>query len=357
MAIPGGAQFEVAVRYDYGSQQAVATPRGELDIRSAADFARALDAATEGRDKLVVDLADLDFCDGAGLKVMASTARRLAERGGGLALRSPSAMMTKLLDITGLGAVIAVADGPGPTPRPVAIDTDQMADAIADSLLRLTGDALVDAAMRMVATLAARLGVATHAASVTLRRRGQPVTVAATDPVARHLDQVQYDSGGGPCVEAVTYGHAIHAHLGTDDHEWPELGVAARDAGIRAVLSTPLLVGPQPVGALNLYAGGEDLSDADSELASVLVGEAVTVLGVEPLDRQEIAERLAQGLAKRDQIAHAQGIMMERHNLSAPRAYDRLLRDSAAAGTLLNDNAAALIEETRPDSPNGADRP
>jgi anti-anti-sigma factor len=345
------SQFEVTVRYHYPSGQACAAPRGELDILTANDLERALDAASEGRTTLEVDLAGLEFCDAAGLRVIAHTARRLADRGGGLSLRSPSAMMVKLLDITGLQALVTVAAIPPPQPAPAVPDSEQLEVAIADSLAALTADAHVDATMRTVATLAQHLGVAVDAASVTLRRHGRLVTVATTHPLASDFDQAQYHSEAGPCVEAATTGRVVHGYPDRDTSPWPALRHAAQQAGIHAMLSTPFPDSGHLIGALNLYAGSQDFDQADRDLASLLVAEAASILAVKPLDRQDLSQRLRQALADRDRIVHAQGIMMERHHLTAPQAYTRLRHDAAAAATFLNDTAAHVIDDTMSPAP------
>ncbi len=59
-------------------------------------------------ERVVLDLAGLTFLDSSGLRVFVTARESLAARGGELALRSPSANTQRLLDITGLGEVIAV---------------------------------------------------------------------------------------------------------------------------------------------------------------------------------------------------------------------------------------------------------
>jgi anti-anti-sigma factor len=352
MSVLGPGQFEVVLGYDYHSGELVAAPRGELDVLTANDLERLLYAASEDRTTLVVDLADLEFCDAAGLRVMAHLARRLADRGGGLRLRSPSATMAKLLDISGLQALVTVVADPPPDPTPALDDPQHLVGAIADSLVSMTADAQVDATMQTMATLAERLGAAVDAASVTVRRHSRLITVAATHALASDFDRSQYDSASGPCVEAATTGRVVHGYPARDTSAWPALRQPARRAGIQAVLSTPFSDGPDLVGALNLYASGRDFNEADGELASLLVGEAAKILAVKPLDRQELSGRLRQALVDRDRIARAQGIMMQRHHLSAPQAYTRLRQDATAAATFLNDTAAYVIDgTTRADPP------
>jgi anti-anti-sigma factor len=346
MSVLDDRQFEIAVVYNYPAGPVVAAPRGELDIVTANDLERTLEAATDGRATLVMDLTNLDFCDAAGLRGMVHLAQRLADRGGGLSLRAPSAMMAKLLDITGLQTLVTAAADPPPDPTPALTDTQQLVGAIADSLDPLTANAHTDTTMRTVATLAERLGAAVDAASVTMARHGLLVTVAATHPLASDFDQAQYDTGTGPCVEAATSGRVVHGYPDSHTSPWPALRHAAHQAGISAVLSTPFPDSPHLKGALNLYASSRDFAEADGELASLLAGEAARILAVKPVDRQDLSERLRQGLASRDRIAQAQGIMMQRHHLSAPQAYTRLRQHAAATAAFLNDTAAHLINDT-----------
>ncbi len=317
MALPGRLQFEVSIHFDYDSGRMIVAPRGELDLLTADDFAKALDSATEGRDTLVLDLADLDFCDVVGLGVLAGAARRLAERGGGLVLRSPPATITKMLEVTGLRPIIRIEDVTSQSPAAAVSDADQLAHTIAENLAPFVEDALVDATMQMVASLAKAIGSAIETASVTLRRRGRYVTVAASDSLADQLDQVQYDAESGPCIEASSLGHAVHRYPMSEAEEWPALSRAAQGAGIQSVLSKPFVGHP---AALNLY-GSTDLGAADDELASLLIGEASRVLTLKTVEREDLRLRVSQGLVDRDRIARAQGVMMERHSLTAAEAH------------------------------------
>lgn len=77
--------------------------RGELDPHTAPQLRSELDRVlASGRCRLVLDLAGLSFIDSSGLRVVISAHKDSVERGGGLALRSPSPTTRRLLDITGL---------------------------------------------------------------------------------------------------------------------------------------------------------------------------------------------------------------------------------------------------------------
>lgn len=76
---------------------------GELDVATAPQLARHFEALAGGRQThLVVDLANLDFCDCAGLSVLLRAYRRCETDGGWLRLAAAKPMFTKILRITRL---------------------------------------------------------------------------------------------------------------------------------------------------------------------------------------------------------------------------------------------------------------
>lgn len=83
---------------------------GELDPATAPQLDEAIESVLQdqGVNRLVLDLTGLTFLDSSGLRVFVTAREALSSRGGELALRGPSANTQRLLDITGLGEIIAV---------------------------------------------------------------------------------------------------------------------------------------------------------------------------------------------------------------------------------------------------------
>lgn len=83
---------------------------GDLDPATAPQLEAAVAeaAAADGVDQVVLDLAGLTFIDSSGMRVFVLAREDLTSRGRGLQLRNPSANTRRLLDITGLGEIIAV---------------------------------------------------------------------------------------------------------------------------------------------------------------------------------------------------------------------------------------------------------
>jgi anti-sigma B factor antagonist len=94
----------VDVRKDASPTRRLVHVRGELDFATAPALERRLETLVgSGVHHLVVDLADLSFCDLTGVRVLLRLDRQLRARGGCLTLLGPCRWVTRivtLLDLT-----------------------------------------------------------------------------------------------------------------------------------------------------------------------------------------------------------------------------------------------------------------
>ena len=83
---------------------------GDLDPATAPQLDAAIkDAiATDGLERVVLDLSKLTFIDSSGLRVFVTARQALTALDIELTLRSPSVTARRLLDITGLGEILSV---------------------------------------------------------------------------------------------------------------------------------------------------------------------------------------------------------------------------------------------------------
>lgn len=187
--------------------------------------------------------------------------------------------------------------------------------------------------------------------SVTLRSpTGVFYTPVETDAIAAELDQLQYDYGEGPCVDAArTPGPAVGRSNDIErEARWRKFGPACAAHGYRAVLSTALLPDarpPQLSGALNIYSRhteGFDATDADRAL--LLATHASLALAhtraVTTADLQ--AAHLRNAIDSRDVIGQAKGILMNRRGIGAEEAFEILRRTSQDLNVKLADLATTL---------------
>ncbi|MCT9931898.1 STAS domain-containing protein [Planotetraspora sp. A-T 1434] len=92
------------VTVETANQQAIAHPCGEIDIATAEDLKRALEASIQGAaiSRLEVDMSRVSFMDCSGLRVLFVLKRRLQEAGGAFALTNVTPAVDRLLSTAGL---------------------------------------------------------------------------------------------------------------------------------------------------------------------------------------------------------------------------------------------------------------
>jgi len=84
---------------------------GQVDASSAPELRERLrQLGEEGGQRVVLDVADLDFKDWTGLGVLVGARRRLRETGGDLVLRSPADAAVRLLEASGMSEVFSVEE-------------------------------------------------------------------------------------------------------------------------------------------------------------------------------------------------------------------------------------------------------
>ena len=213
----------------------------------------------------------------------------------------------------------------------------------------LHGEETVDRILELVTELTRRTVRSGCAVSVTLVERKEPFTPTATGTVARALDEVQYETGNGPCLEALAEGRTINASLSECRGHWPAFVDAAEAAGIGSVLSVPLLAPDRALGALNVYSRDDQrFEETEETTASLLAQQAGTVLAnaVAFVDATTLNVQLLEALVTRDLIGQAKGILMARQNCHANDAFDILRRASQRTNRKLRDVAAELVAGT-----------
>ncbi|MFG1941385.1 STAS domain-containing protein [Nonomuraea sp. NPDC048826] len=98
-----------AITSEYFGDTAVISVVGELDTTRCSRLAEALDAClAAGRVHLVIDTAELTFCDSMGLRTLIDHVERARLAGGWLRLTGARGVLRRLLDVTGVGALIPI---------------------------------------------------------------------------------------------------------------------------------------------------------------------------------------------------------------------------------------------------------
>ena len=110
------------------------------------------------------------------------------------------------------------------------------AQALAElSRISLAGSSLSQALQR-VAELARQAIPGTAAASVTLFEHGKVRSLGVTGPLAAALDERQYETGFGPCLQAALSGEAVLIEDTEHETVHRDFAALARRLGVTSVL-------------------------------------------------------------------------------------------------------------------------
>jgi hypothetical protein len=243
------------------------------------------------------------------------------------------------VDDTGVDG--AAVDGTPPSGnRPDGAETPALLGPLSQQLAQLAQTLLEANTVGEVLArvVAAARAVLTDADLVSITMRGPDgdyTTPVRTDELADRLDELQYEHGEGPCVQATRTPGPGGSPNGNNltGSPWPAWGPAAAALGVRSVLAVGLFPfgDPPRLGALNLYStrrGGLDAVDRD--LAVLLASHAaVAMAATQAVTAADLrAAQLGQALATRDVIGQAKGILMQRRGVSADEAFGILRRAS-----------------------------
>lgn len=139
--------------------------------------------------------------------------------------------------------------------------------------------------------------------------------IAASGAVSRRLEDLQFNLGEGPCIDA----HALRRPVlepdlfGRGTARWPAYAAAAQAEGVRAVFAFPLQIGAANAGALDIYR--DQPGSLDESALSQAFTFAEIAMGL-LLDSQSGAELghlsndLDEVLSYRLEVYQAQGMVM-----------------------------------------------
>jgi GAF domain-containing protein len=178
-------------------------------------------------------------------------------------------------------------------------------------------------------------------ASVSLiRRRREVETGASTGELPRAVDQAQYDTGQGPCLDSLYEHETVRVADMATERRWPEFARRATALGVGSMLSLQLFVRGSDLGALNLFSRERDAFSDDSERVGLLFAAhaGVALAGA----RQQ--DQLRRALDTRDLIGQAKGMLMERYRISADQAFAVLVRVSQAGNRKLVQICEELVD-------------
>jgi GAF domain-containing protein len=209
------------------------------------------------------------------------------------------------------------------------------------------GDTNLDGVLDTIAGLAKRTIPGADEVSVTLLRGKNAHTAAFTGDLARNLDESQYESGHGPCLDASAAAATMSVPDMASETRWPQWTSRARETGVNSSLSVGLPVQDTVTGALNIYATKPDAFDDDAiVLGQTFAGYAAVALANAHLydTTASLAQQMQAAMDSRAVIEQAKGIIMGDRRCTAEEAFSILTKISQDTNRNVRDVAAALAD-------------
>lgn len=83
---------------------------GKLSVATSPDLESAIQGLPATVNEFEIDLSNLEYISSAGLRVLVSTEKTAAQRGGKMTLLHPNEEVAEVFDMTGLNAVFTIVD-------------------------------------------------------------------------------------------------------------------------------------------------------------------------------------------------------------------------------------------------------
>src|SRR5215203_4784113 len=163
--------------------------------------------------------------------------------------------------------------------------------------------------------------------------------------VARDGDQIQYDLGEGPCLDAAMHERWVYVSDVREDPRWPASSIRlAEEVGVGSMVSCRLTLDAAPhqtLGGMNLYSTVEDGFTGEDQMRAILLAS----LGAVVVDASQQQAHLRAAIESRQVIGEAVGIIRaQSRQISSDEAFAMLVKASQRMNLKLRDLARRITE-------------
>jgi transcriptional regulator with GAF, ATPase, and Fis domain len=216
---------------------------------------------------------------------------------------------------------------------------DVLRSAMADLARSAVNPLPIEQTLATVTATAVQLIDGVDSADVLLITDGEFRSAAPTSDVAPLIDQAQKRTGEGPCLDAAGADPIVRSSDLRAESRWPRFAAEAVAAGVHSVLSFQLFTHGADRGALNLFGFRPQVFSAEAETVSAMLASHAAAALVAANKQHQFES----ALASRDTIGQAKGMIMERFDVDAVRAFELLRKLSQDSNRPLHRLAEELI--------------
>jgi GAF domain-containing protein len=187
--------------------------------------------------------------------------------------------------------------------------------------------------------------------SITLVKGDKAFTAAHFGEMALAADELQYQEGGGPCMDAGRGNVVLRVDDMQTEQRWPDYVARVTSTGVRSSLSVPLPYQGSSIGALNVYSTRPAAFASPDSLAAGLEVAEVVAVAVANADSHwqlgEQARNMRLAMQSRAVIEQAKGVLMAQRHVDAEQAFEILREASQRYNRKLRDIALGIVESVQ----------
>jgi GAF domain-containing protein len=231
-----------------------------------------------------------------------------------------------------------------------------MQDVLRDLARVVLADRSLGEVLTEITDIAARGIPGAEAVSITLLRAEKAFTAGYSGEMALQADELQYEHGYGPCMDAGRGGVLLRIDDMRTEQRWPDyVAHLLRTSRVRSSLSVPLPYQGTTIGALNIYSSREEaFSSAESLSAGLDVAEVVAVAVANADAHAQLgdqARNMRIAMDSRAVIEQAKGVLMAQRQVDAEQAFEILRDASQRYNRKLRDIALGIVQSTQTGRP------
>jgi GAF domain-containing protein len=173
---------------------------------------------------------------------------------------------------------------------------------------------------------------------------------AASDPRMDLLESLQVEHGVGPCMSAFEEKTLVCSEDLAEEERFGEFSLAAVEAGLRAVLASPIPYAADAVGVVAVFSGKPHAWTPEAELALTSFTDLAALAIVTTMqseERGQLADQLKHALDARVVIEQAKGVLVARDGVDPRRAFEELRAQARRSRRTVSDLAAEIVRDSR----------
>jgi hypothetical protein len=216
---------------------------------------------------------------------------------------------------------------------------------IAEVARSLEAETGAEDTMELAVKLAVEIIEGAEEATISLVRRARIVeTPAATSERALEVDRIQQELGEGPCLTAIREEEIVSCTDIAAEDRWGDWGPRTAEAtGFASMLCLRMFTHSEQLGALSVFsAKPHAFTGADVESGLSFAAHTAIAVTVARLDENKDV-----ALDSRSLIGQATGIVMDRYDMDAVRAFAVLKRISQQSNVRIHEVAVELLRTRR----------